>query len=193
MSNLKTPIGRVSYPNLLKPKLNDMNPAAPKMEYSVDLLFDKNIDMSVFKNAASAAAKAKWGANPPKTARSPIKDGDEKLDKKGNPAPGYGGCYYVTLKTTRKPGVVDATTQPIFEESEIYGGCYGRASFSTYAYDKGGNKGVSFSLVNFQKVKEGESFGAAQVDAESDFDVIDGEMDNEANYAPATKKKSILG
>jgi len=199
MTNIKTPVGRVCYPTLLKPKLNDMNPATPKMEYSVDLLFKKDSDISVIKNAVDKAVSEKWGAKKPVDLNTPIKDGDAKRDKNGDPVAAYAGCFYITLKNTRKPNVVDANVQPILSEDEIYGGCYGRASFTAYAYpklpDPRKKRGVSLSLVNFQKVKDGEPFGSvAQVGAETDFDVVDGEMDNEANYAaPAAKKKSILG
>jgi hypothetical protein len=194
MSNPKTPVGRISFPNLLKPKLNDMNPAAPKMEYSVDLLFDKNTDISAIQEVINQAIGNKWGAKPPKGLRSPIKDGDGVKPMTGEPyGPEYHGHYFITLKNTRKPGVVDASNQPIIGEEEIYGGCFGRASFNAFAYEKGGNKGVSLSLINFQKVKDGEAFGSSRVDAESDFDVVDEEADNEANYVAPAKKKSILG
>lgn len=195
MSNAKTPVGRISYPNLLKPKLNDMNPAAPKMEYSVDLLFDKKTDLSVIKAAIDKAIADKWGSKPPKGIASPIKDGDGTKPRSGEPyAPEYHGQYFITLKNTRKPGVVDAQAQPIIGEEEIYGGCFGRASFNTFAYEKGGNKGVSLSLINFQKVKDGEAFGASRIDAETDFDPIDSEeADNPKNYEQPKSKASILG
>ena len=199
MTNIKTPVGRVSYPNLLKPKLNDMNPATPKMEYSVDLLFSKDTDISVIKAAVDKAIAEKWGAKKPADLINPIKDGDVKVDKNGEPVEAYANCFYITLKNTRKPNVVDANVQPIMSEEEIYGGCYGRASFTAYAYpklpDPRKKRGVSLSLVNFQKVKDGEPFGSVvKTDAEVDFDVMDEEADNEANYAPApAKKKSILG
>ena len=191
MTNAQTPIGRISFPNLLKPKLNDMNPAAPKMEYSVDILFTKDTDISVLKNAVDKAIGEKWGAKPPKGLRSPIKDGDGHKNNGEPYAPEYHDHYFVTLKTTRKPGVVDAATQPIIAEEDIYGGCYGRASFNSFAYEKGGNKGVSLSLINFQNVKEGEPFGASRIDAEIEFDAVSEGADDAANYYP--KKKSILG
>lgn len=194
MSNAKTPVGRVSFPNLLKPKLNDMNPAAPKMEYSVDLLFDKKTDLSPLKAAIDKAIGEKWGAKPPKGLMLPIKDGDG-TKRNGEPyGPEYHDHYFITLKNTRKPGVVDANAQAIVGEEEIYGGCFGRASFNAFAYEKAGNKGVSLSLINFQKVKDGEAFGSNRIDAESDFEAIDSdEADNPANYESASKKKSILG
>lgn len=194
MTNPLTPIGRISFPKLLgEPKLNSMS---GKKEFSVDLLFEKNEDISILKAELDKAIAGKWGAKPPKGLRSPIKDGDGVKFQSGEPfGPEYHGHYFITLKNTRRPSVVDNLKQPIIAEEELYGGCYGRASFNAFAYEKAGNKGVSFSLVNFQKVKDGEPFGSAtRANAETEFDVIDEEVDNEANYAPApVKKKSILG
>lgn len=193
MSNAKTPVGRISYPALFGE--GKFNALSGKKEYTVDLLFPKNTDLSAVKKEIDNAIEAKWGSKPPKGLRSPIKDGDG-TKQNGEPyAAEYKGCYFITLKNTRKPGVVGPDAQPLMDQGEIYGGCFGRASFNAFAYDQKANKGVSLSLINFQKVKDGEPFGGPRIDAEEDFDAVDSEeADNPANYEqPAPKKKSILG
>lgn len=197
MSNAKTPVGLISYPVLFgNGKLNSLN---GKNEYSVDILFPKNTDLSVIKAEIDRAIEAKWGSKAPKGLRNPIKDGDG-TKQNGEPfAPEYKGHYFVTLKNTRRPGVMSADgVTPITDEGEIYGGCYGRAIFNAFAYDQPANKGVSLSLIHFQKAKDGEPFGSSRVALDDAFDAIDSEADNPANYmqsaaAAPTKRSSILG
>jgi len=188
MSNYVTPVGKASYTYLLKPKLNAKS---GKMQYSTDILFDKKIDLSKLKAAIEETIKEKWGAKRPKVLHSPIKDGDGVKPKTGEPyGDEYHGCFFITTKNTRKPGVVDAQTQPILDESEIYGGCYIRASLKPFAYDVDGSKGITLYLINVQKVKDGEPFGGdAKVSPENEFDVIDDEQDNPANY----QQSNLLG
>lgn len=193
MSNkFVTPIGRVSYPYLFKSKFNNLS---KKNEYSVDLLFEKSQNIDVIKNAIKNAIKERWGANPPKNLKLPLKDGDSTKPNSGTPyGEEYHGCYFVTLKNSKiKPQIVDKNKVEIIEDGEVYGGCYGRASVVAYAYPKVGekaiNSGVSLSLINFQKTGEGEAFGGARSDAFEDFDEISTEADDPNNY---TSEKSML-
>ena len=182
-----TPIGQASYPTLFTPRLNEDN---GKYYYSVDILFDKKTDLSPLKNIIDKVSKEKWGDKIPTFNHPNFKDGDAKRDKNGNEVLAYKGKIYITVKNTRKPGVVDAQTQPILNEEEIYGGCYIRASLNPFAYDHKMNKGVSLSLTNVQKVKDGEPFsGTPRIAAEDEFDVIDDEADNPDNY----KSSNLLG
>jgi len=187
MSNIITPVGQASYPRLFQPQLNEDN---GKYYYAVDILFDKQTDLSLLKSAIDKVAKDKWGDKIPAFNHPNFKDGDLKRKKNGDKVPAYLGKIYITVKNTHKPGVVDAQAQPILSEQEIYGGCFIRASFSPFAYDHKMNKGVSLSLKNVQKVKDGERFsGELEVHAEEEFDAIDGEQDNPANY----QQSALLG
>jgi len=186
-----TPVGRASFPNLMKPKLNEMS---GKSEYSVDILFDKKTDLTKLKSIIDQTIKNRWGTKVPQVLHNPIKDGDG-TKRNGEPyGPEYHGCFFITVKNTRKPGVVDSQNQDILTEEEIYGGCFIRASVNAFAYPKEGSKfqgnsGVSLSLNNVQKVKDGEAFGAARVSAADEFDVIDDEADNPDNY----QSSNLLG
>jgi len=53
----------------------------------------------------------------------------------------------------------------------LYGGCYARVSFTTYAYDSQCYQGVSFGLRAVQKAKDGERFGGAKASAQ-EFDEL---------------------
>lgn len=185
MTSFVTPVGKASFPNLFKPRHNQMS---GKDEFSIDILFDKKkTDLSKIKDLLNKVAKDKWGDKMPKFINQPIKDGDGVKPKSGEPYDAnYHGHYFITLKNTRQPGVVDAQTQPIINPADIYGGCFVRCSVKAFAYDRSGNKGVSLGLDHVQKVKDGEPFGAARTSAENVFDVIDDdESDNPANYGSA--------
>ena len=164
MANV-TPIGRMSFPELFKPKAFE----SEEPKYSVVLLFDANDpQLAAMKMIASAAAKEKWGDNIPKSLRSPFRNGDEKPDLDG-----YAGKVFVRFSSKTKPAVVDARTQPITEESQrLYAGCFGRVSYTVYAYDQKGNKGVSFGLVNVQKTSDGEPF-SGRTNPDDDFDEVE--------------------
>lgn len=193
MSNAKTPVGRINYPVLFGD--GKLNTLSGKKEYSVDILYPKNTDLSLIKTEIDKAIETKWGSKPPKGLRSPIKDGDG-TKQNGEPyAAEYKGCYFITLKNTRKPGVVGRDAQPLMDSGEIYSGCFGRASFNAFAYDQKANKGVSLSLINFQKLEDGEPIAQRRIAAEDDFDAVDSEeADNPANYKQpaAPKRNSIL-
>jgi hypothetical protein len=55
------------------------------------------------------------------------------------------------------------------DKADLYSGCYLRATVTAYAYTHGGNKGVSFSLQNLQKVRDGEPLSMSANKAENDF------------------------
>jgi hypothetical protein len=164
MARQVSPVGRVSYPNVFAAKEFD-----GKRTFGLTLLFDKTADLTELKNAVAAAIKERWGNKPPSNLRSPLRDGDEK-DK-----PEYAGKVFVTFRAgeDRRPAVVRPDLTPISQESgEFYSGCYAKVSYSVYAYDKQGNRGVAFSLGNIQKVRDGEPLDGRTA-AEDDFVAID--------------------
>ncbi len=64
--------------------------------------------------------------------------------------------------------------QPIIDPTDYYAGCWSIASVNAYAYDTKGNRGVSFGLVNLQKVGDGDPLGN-RAKAEHDFSPIETE------------------
>ncbi|UOF83059.1 hypothetical protein [Caudoviricetes sp.] len=174
MSTVTTPKFRVSYPAVFKARTNDLN---GKDEYGLVALFPKDADLSVLKAAAQEAIEKKWGKDKskwPSNRRNPFRDQKEK-EKDGRLPLGHEeGAIFINLKSQQRPGVVDQSLSPILDELEFYSGCWARASVRAYAYDQKGNKGVSFGLINVQKVSDGDPLGGRSR-PEDDFTPIKNE------------------
>lgn len=160
---------RFSYLNWAAPKKNDLS---GKMEYSTQLLVPKSDTETVAKCRAAikAAIEKKWGGKPPANWRNPLRDGDTETKEDGSALGAeYKGHYFINIRSDQKPGIVDASRQPILEADEFISGDYGRASMNAYAYDQKGNKGVSFGWNNAQMLEKGEPL-SGRARAEDDFD-----------------------
>lgn len=144
---------RFSYLHVWEPRAA-VDGQEPK--FSVCLLIPKSDVATIgrIEAACEAAIKAKWPAKRPPNLRMPLRDGD--AEDKG---PEFAGHWFVNVSSKRKPGVVDAALNPIIDPAELYSGCYGRASINAFAYDQAGNRGVSFGLLNLQKLADGEPLG----------------------------------
>lgn len=188
---------RISYPQVFEPK--GFNGGTPK--YSIVMLFDKKSDLSGLKKAALTAMidefgpKEKW----PKKFRLPFRDGDE--EKPG--VDGYEGCIFISASSIDKPGVVDAkfitgpdgkpTTDEITKaDGRLYAGCYARATLRAYGYDTAGNKGVSFGLLNIQKLRDGKPFSGRMAPVQ-EFTSIDDAPEAEGSLDGGTEDDGGLG
>lgn len=180
-----TPKFRVSFPNLFKPKAFEQQEA----KYSITMLFPKSVDLAAtaggknsLKQAALNAAAEKWGADRakwPKNLRLPFRDGNEKSEMQG-----YAEHVFVSASSKMQPGLVDEKLLPILNEKDFYPGCYARAELIAFAYDKAGNKGVSFSLQNVQKLSDGEAFSGRK-DAGDVFDAVEDTSAKPESYSQA--------
>ena len=167
---------RWSYANVWEPKA--MEGGKPK--FSVSLIIPKSDTVTVGKIKAAIDEAYRDGQSKLKgngksvpalsTLRTPLRDGD--IDRPDDPA--YANSYFVNANSTTAPGVVDANRNEILDKSEVYSGCYGRASISFYAFNANGNKGIACGLNNLQKIKDGEPLGG-KASAESDFATEDDE------------------
>lgn len=163
-NDVLTPKFRVSYPNVFRPRKNELN---GKEEYSVVALFPKGTDLTVLKKAVNDALESKFGkekAKWPKKLKLPFKDqgAKKKTNAEGKevlPSGYEDGAIYLDLKNTRRPTVVDQKVQDIIDEKTFYPGCWARATVNIFAYDTAGNKGASISFSGIQKVAEGEPLG----------------------------------
>lgn len=161
---------RWSYANVWEAKA--MEGGKPK--FSVSLIIPKSDTVTVGKIKAAIEEAYRDGQSKLKgnaksvpalsTLRTPLRDGD--LKRPDDPA--YANAYFVNANSTTAPGVVDANRNEILDKSEVYSGCYGRASISFYAFNANGNKGIACGLNNLQKIKDGEPLGG-RASAESDF------------------------
>lgn len=143
-------------------------------KYSVTLLIPKaDAATSAKIKAAMAEARENFckrnGSSAlPAQPTHTLHDGDG-VRPGGDPfGPECRGCWVITVSSKQKPVVVDAFGTAIADPTEVYSGCYGRASINFYGYNQAGKKGISAGLLAIQKLHDGEPFGT--VGSASDFD-----------------------
>lgn len=174
---------RGSYVSVFKTRLNDLS---GNEEYSMMILIPKSDKATVanIKKAIKAAVDTKWSSKAPANLRNPLRDGDSETDLPENAEVGdepYSGHYFMNLKSSQKPGIVDANVQAVIDESEFRSGDYCRVSMNAYAYDQKGNKGVSFGLNNIQVLRKGEPLGGI-TRPENDFDAVESDGDEGMDF-----------
>jgi len=147
------------------------HPSRPQEDpkFEITMLFDKaTTDMTIFHNHIQAAINTEWPntSNRPQNIKSPIRDGDIESERDE-----YKGCWFIKVKTKRKPVIKNRdNTASIEEEDQFYGGVIARAKIHAFPfsigkqyangqYDPNGNYGVTFQLDALQKLEEGQRFG----------------------------------
>jgi len=140
-------------------------------KYSASLIIPKSDKATIAKvNAAIEAAKeqgttSKFGGKiPTANFKLPLRDGD--IERPEDPA--YAGCYFINANAKQQPGIVDKKADPIMDKTQVYSGCYGRASITMYPFNTSGNKGIACGLNHIMKTDDGESLGGRD-SAENDF------------------------
>ena len=68
-----TPVFRASFVYVFTPRKNEQS---GKDEYSIKMIFDKDADLSDLKAIIKEAIADKWGSNPPRGLKLPLKDGN---------------------------------------------------------------------------------------------------------------------
>lgn len=170
-----SPVGRVSFPHLFEPQVNDSG----QKTWSLVLVFDKKAqatpEYAAMLKAVDDTAVERFGQKVPAGVKR------KSLEpKSGYPVtacaakPDYfgwaeEGSVLVTFSSRYAPLVIDRDKTELIEPDDLYGGCYARVSYTTYAYDASGNQGVSFGLRAVQKARDGERFSTGRASAE-DFD-----------------------
>ena len=112
----------------------------------------------------------KFNGTIPKNLQLTLHDGDEEADLERNPE--YEGHWYMTVSSKTKPGIVARDLEPITDSTEVYSGCYVKASINAYPYNFNGKKGVTFGLNHIQKISDGDPLGGRSR-ADDDFDELD--------------------
>lgn len=162
---------RFAYLHVFEPHAVD---ESQDKKYSVTLLIPKSDKKTIsamkqaIKKAIEQGVKEKWGGKKPANLQMPLRDGDEERPDQ----PEFHGHYFVNAKSTYKPGVVDAQLNEIIDSTELYSGCYGKASVNFYAYNVSGNKGIACGLNNIQKLHDGETLGG-RARPEDEFEPVD--------------------
>lgn len=162
---------RASYVHVFEPYSSDPD-QAPR--YSVTLLIPKSDTATLAKiKAAQKAAydkgQAKLGGIKFDKVKMTLHDGDDD-DLEQNPE--YEGHWRIAVSSKTRPGVVDRDLNPILDSTQVYSGCYVRASINFYAYSGVGGKGISAGLNHLQFLEDGDFLGGRSR-AEDDFDAID--------------------
>jgi len=160
---------RFSYVNVFKGRA--FQPGQEE-KFSICLLIPKNDKdtLTKIKAAVEAARKEgianKWGGKLPANLKLPLRDGDAE---RAEEAEEYEGMFFVNANSNQKPGIIDNFRNEILDPTEVYSGCYGRASINFFPYNSNGSKGVAVGLNNIQKLSDGEPLGGARASAENDF------------------------
>jgi len=160
---------RFSYLHAFVPKAGKKPGDEPKYQGSLiipksDVLTITKINNTVEALKKDPAAIQKWGGKL-NGLKLPLRDGD--VDRPDDPA--YAGCFFLNANNKDKPGIIGADRQEIIEPTELYSGCYGRASLNFFAFKTDESKGVGVALNNIQKLRDGEPLGAVRTKAEDDF------------------------
>jgi hypothetical protein len=166
-----TGVVRCSYVYVHEPKKNI---ETGKDEYAMAILVPKTDRETIAKLRAArdAAAAAKWGSKLPAGLQSPIHDGDGAKPNGGDYGEECKGHYVINVKSSQRPGLVDAALNPVLNREDFQSGDYARVSLNAYAYDKK-RLGVAFGLNNIQVVRKGDSL-TGRARAEDDFDTFGG-------------------
>jgi len=157
---------RFSYAHLFKPVAIS---EGQEPKFSVCLLIPKTDKETLKKiKAAIEAAKTQgismWGGKAPANLKTPLRDGDEERPDQ----PEYEGMFFINANAKTRPGIVDKDLNEILDSSEVYSGCYGRASINFYPFNQAGNRGIGCGLNNVQKIADGDYLGGRSK-AEDDF------------------------
>lgn len=171
MSSTKVVTGKVrfSFVFLFEPQQEESGEA----KYKVTLLIPKKDKKTLKKiEAAIEAAKEigkskKWGGKIPKNLKNPLKDGDaEEFED----YPENAGHWIIRTTSNKQPGIVDEDRNEILDNSELYSGCYGRASITFAPYNwEGTSKGVGAYINGVQKLEDGDPLVEGHFDADVDF------------------------
>lgn len=178
-----------------------------KIKYRTQLLIPKNDKETLDKIRACCSAVTKdpkalqkWGGQVPAKLKTPLRDGDTEEGEDGKPLDKsiYGGCYFMNVGTSDKPGVLgpppnneppylmDDNGEPRrdsehggfkYDPQFIVSGDYVRVSLKFYGYKNKGNKGITAGLNNIQLLQKGVQIGGRKR-AEDDF--ADGFVDDDA-------------
>ncbi len=174
---------RLSYAKIWEAEPDDNG----NLWYSTAILIPKDDKTTLSKYKAiieilKEQAKAKYGGKLPKDFHTPLRDGDEEAEEKGE---AYKGHYFFNAKSKNKPGIAkpigkDTSGKTKFQEitdtTEVYSGCYAKVSVNFYLFDNKGNKGIAAGLNNIVKVQDGDFLGGRSSVhddfADEDFDDI---------------------
>lgn len=150
-NSVVTPGGILAFPTFFEARS-----AVPGQEprFSTLILFDeaaqKTKEFKELQDQIVAAIKEKFGAQPPKNLRMPIRDAAEKSEYAGF----TDGKVFISAWSKQRPGIVDAMGNEIHAKDDVWAGQLARLYVRPFGYDTSGNKGVGVMLEHVQILKK---------------------------------------
>lgn len=174
-----SPRGRVSFPRVFRPEAMD-DKSTKKFQITLSFKPDEleGDDLEAFKQMIADANecsrdlfgvgfKEKFEIDGEEVLlRNPFRSGKASKHHEDDEV-------WIRFMTEHKPEVIDGHKEPITEESgQMYPGCIARVSYVCQAFDRTGNRGVTFYLGNVQKVGKGERLVGGPAAAD-EFDAVE--------------------
>lgn len=170
---------RLIFPRIFGGEVKEDSKGKERNRYSIVMVFHESDQyLKVLNDVITETGKTKFGNA---KFRKPFKKvGEAEGDWDVTKYPYMKGmvsveawCYDI------QPQVVNQQVKPILDPSELYSGCYCRASITPGAFEYQGIKRTNFFLNNIQKVKDGEHLDSRTA-AEDDFTPLE-TPENEVN------------
>jgi hypothetical protein len=182
---------RLSFPHLETPHAP---PGTQTTRYSADFILDPTnptnaADWKAVNDLILAAATEKWGENTgyilemlkPLDKQRDLGDGNNRRKKDMSVMDGYANMFYVKSRSQNRPNIIGAsgkTLEPLQAnqsgEKKPYGGCYCNGLVRLWLQDNQYGQGIRFELLGVQFLRDGTSFGPAEVNAEGYFKPVEG-------------------
>lgn len=159
---------RLSFPSIFK--RSDFNGEQGKFEATFLLNKETQADqIAKLEQAIEAAIKEAKVKVP--SDKICLKDGDDfEYD-------GYAGHMAFKASSNKRPTIIDRDKTPLVEDDgKPYAGCYVNAIVDVWIQNNSYGKRANGNLFGIQFVKDGEAFGAGDVDVTDDFEDIDDEF-----------------
>lgn len=170
-TNVTTGQVRLSFVHLFQPYANQ---PGQEPKFSTTILIPKTDQATMQRiQAAIQAAIQKgvagvWAGARPAQPRTPIHDGDGVRPNGEAFGPECKGHWVLTASSKQQQAIVDASMNPIIDQTQVYSGMYARVNLNFFAYSNSGNKGIGAGLGPVQKLADGEPLGG-RVTAEQAF------------------------
>ena len=174
-----TPEFRAVWCSIMRPAEGMNHKAGDKLKYSLKAAFPPTADLSQLKAQANAAASEFFGSKlaEEKFVKS-LNPTFRRNDDLDNPIEGIGDDWMIVTFSAKEDrfspsrNLVDSQNNGIMNEVEVYSGAWFKVQTNAYGYDKAGNRGVAFGLVNVQKTRDDDPIGNAPPAANKAFEAV---------------------
>ncbi len=173
--NIRSPKGRLLYPNLFQPSLPKGEKDPEKARYGVSLLIPRGADIKAITDAVNEVLADNVSEKVRKTTK--VKMPFLKTEDQPRFAE-FADDYPVMIRCNAKykPEVVGPTARAVpeaDEADEVYSGRWGRISLRPFFYDHPtGGKGISLGLQNVQLLDHDNPIAGGRARAESEFESV---------------------